>query len=259
MAAANDWRIPLEETGNAPPRYSDIAIGYVRRNPQYRAAYQHALQAVKRGRISADDATAELVRCWGISFHADPASPYDPHLIVTRPDLSPENVILGHAPPEAGRACPLDMHALGPVRATMRLDACLHIILADADGDVPLWLLDKPDCPLAMILPLGADLAVSMAAAERMRRRLKGLRAGPLALRPPPSCCRHHRMLLRTLDGRAAGASRRELAAILIDVAVRGFNAAEWVECRERKRIGRWLAEATELRDGGYIRLLRGG
>ena len=27
----------------------------------------------------------------------------------------------------------------------------------------------------------------------------------------------------------------------------------------ERKRIKRWLKEAIELRDGGYLRLLRGG
>ena len=34
----------------------------------------------------------------------------------------------------------------------------------------------------------------------------------------------------------------------------------EWEgDSRERKRINRWIAEAVELRDGGYIRLLRGG
>lgn len=65
-------------------------------------------------------------------------------------------------------------------------------------------------------------------------------------------------MLLRVLDGHHAGASRRELAAALIDEEVRGYSAAEWVESRERKRISRWVKDAVELRDGGYIRLLRG-
>jgi len=45
------------------------------------------------------------------------------------------------------------------------------------------------------------------------------------------------------------------LARRRVDVA----SAAEWVESKERKRVRRWLAEAVELRDGGYLRLLRGG
>lgn len=64
---------------------------------------------------------------------------------------------------------------------------------------------------------------------------------------------------LQVLDGHRAGATRRELAAALIDEDVRDYSAAEWADSRERKRINRWIAEAVELRDGGYIRLLRGG
>ncbi len=78
-------------------------------------------------------------------------------------------------------------------------------------------------------------------------------------MRPSPFRRKHLLTLLQVLDGRHAGASRRELAATLIDGEVRDFNAAEWVESRERKRIGRWIKEAVELREGGYIRLLRGG
>ena len=54
-------------------------------------------------------------------------------------------------------------------------------------------------------------------------------------------------------------AELRELAASLIHRRVRRYSAAEWVESKERKRVRRWLAEAVELRDGGYLRLLRGG
>ena len=78
-------------------------------------------------------------------------------------------------------------------------------------------------------------------------------------MRPSPFRRKHLLTLLQVLDGHHAGASRRELAATLIDGEVRDFNAAEWVESRERKRISRWVKEAVELRDGGYIRLLRGG
>ena len=47
-------------------------------------------------------------------------------------------------------------------------------------------------------------------------------------------------------------------APVLIDGSVRDYSAAEWSDSRQRKRINRWFAEAVELRDGGYLRLLRG-
>lgn len=258
MPSVKDWRVPVDETGNDALQYSDIAIGYLSRNPRYRAEYARALARVKRSEITAEDATAALVRRWGISFHAAPASAFDPRLAIARPDLSPDNIVLVPALPDSGPAQPLDVKALGSVRARMMLEGHLHIILADADGDAHLWVQGSPNRPLAVMLPFGGDLAIGMAAVERLRRRLRGLSAGASPLRPPPSRCRHLLTLLRVLDGRQMGASRRELAATLIDAAVRAFSAAEWVESRERKRISRWLAEAAELRDGGYIRLLRG-
>ncbi|NWK97359.1 hypothetical protein DM806_17125 [Sphingobium lactosutens] len=258
MPVAKDWRAPVDETGTHALQYSDIAIGYLSRNPRYRADYRRSLRRVGRSEVTAEEATTALVKRWGISFHATPSSAFDPKLVAARPDLSPDNVILTPAPPDLEPAQPLRIEALGSVRARMMLDGRLHVILADADGDVHLWILDSPNRPLAVLLPFGADLAVRMAAAERLRRRLRGLAAGVPPLRPPPSRRRHLLTLLRVLDGRDAGASRRELAAVLIDAAVRGFSAAEWVESRERKRISRWLAEAVGLRDGGYKNLLRG-
>ena len=69
--------------------------------------------------------------------------------------------------------------------------------------------------------------------------------------------------LLATTDRWIAGdpdpTTQRELAASLIHRKVRRYSTAEWIESPERKRIKRWLKEAVELRDGGYIRLLRGG
>ena len=78
-------------------------------------------------------------------------------------------------------------------------------------------------------------------------------------MRPPPFRRLHLLTLLQVLDGLQAGATQRELATSLIHQKVRRYSAADWVESRERKRIRRWIAEAVELRDGGYVRLLRGG
>jgi hypothetical protein len=259
MPPEKDWRAPPDETEDDTLRYSDIAIGYVSRNDRYRADYHRALRRVQRGLITADDATAGLVERWGISFHAAPTSAFDPKLAVARPDLSPSSILLAPPPDGIGATGLLDIARLGAVRARMKIGNFLHLIIANSDGDEHLWVSGALDRPMAIMLPVGGDPFARLAAAERFCRSLLGLAAGPPPLRPPPFRRSHLLTLLRVLDGRQAGASRREMAAALIDGGVRDYSAAEWSDCRERKRINRWLAEAIELRDGGYIRLLRGG
>ncbi|OCC23809.1 hypothetical protein MB02_08190 [Croceicoccus estronivorus] len=258
MPPEKDWRVAPDDAGDDALQYLDIAIGYVSRNARYRADYLCALDRVKHGTVAADDATAKLVRRWGISFHTTPSAAFDPKLAVARLDLSPSGIVLAPPPEGVDAAQRLDLKTLGTVRARMKIGDFLHVILADKDGDERLWVSGALDRPLAMMLPIDPDPFTRLAAAERFCRRLLGMAAGPPTFRPPPFRRRHLLMLLRLLDGHHAGASRRELAAALIDDAVRDYNAAEWVESRERKRIGRWLKEAVELRDGGYIRLLRG-
>lgn len=259
MPPKKDWRVSSGDPEDTTLQYSDIAIGYLSRNDRYLADYRLALHRVKRGTISPDDATAALVQRWGISFHADPTIAFDPKMVVARPDLSPASVVLAPPPSGIGVVQNLNMKMLGAIRARIKIGDLLHLILADEEGDEHLWVSGSLDGPLALILPMEANLFARLASAKRLCRRLLGMAAGPPALRPPPFRRRHLLTLLRALDGRQAGASRKELAAVLIDRDVRHFTAAEWTESRERKRIGRWLAEAIELRDGGYVRLLRGG
>ena len=254
MPPEKDWRSPPDEAGDEALQYPDIAIGYLSRNDRYRAEYARALRRVKRGVVTADDATAALVRRWGISFHAAPAAAFDPKLAVIRPDLSQTGIVLAPSLDGIGATQRLDIAKLGAVRARMRIGDFLHFALAGRNGDEHLWVAGALDRPMAMMLPIGPDPFARLAAAERFCRRLLGMPAGRPPLRPPPSRRRHLLTLLRVLDGKEAGASRREIAAVLID----GDNAADWVESRERKRIARWIAEAITLRDGGYIRLLQG-
>ena len=256
MPPERDWRAPPDEAGSDALAYSDIALGYLSRNPTYRADYTRALRRVKRGTTTADDATAALVRRWGISFHAEPATAFDPKLAVARPDLSPTNIVLAPAPVDIGATQIIDEKQLGTIRARMRIGKYLHVILADSDGDEHIWIAGALDGPLAMMLPIEADPFARLAAAERLCHRMA---VGPPTLRPPPFRRLHLLTLLQVLDGLQAGATQRELAASLIHQKVRRYSAADWVESRERKRVRRWIAEAVELRDGGYVRLLRGG
>jgi hypothetical protein len=258
MPPERDWRARLDEAGDDALQYSDIAIGYVSRNSRYRVDYRRALGRVTRGATTADDATADLVQRWGISFHAAPDAAYDPKLAVARPDLAPDSIVLAPSLDGIGAGQPLDLKMLGVVRARMKIGDFLHFILADSDGDEHIWVSGPLDRPLAMIVPIGRDPFARLAAAERLSRRLLGLAAGPPTLCPTPFRRQHLLTLLQVLDGHQAGASRRELAAVLIDGDVRDYSAAEWSDSRQRKRINRWFAEAVELRDGGYRRLLRG-
>ena len=259
MPPEKDWRAPPDEAGDDALQYSDIAIGYVSRNSRYRADYRRALDRVKRGALTPDEATAGLVQRWGISYHTTAASAFDRKQAVARPDLSPDSIILAPSLDGIGAGPRIDMAMLGLVRARMEIGAFSHLILADIEGDEHVWVSGSFDGPMAMMLPIGTDPFARLAAAERLCRRMNGMASGPPALRPPPFRREHLLTLLQVLDGHRAGATQRELAASLIHRRVRGFSAAEWVESKERKRIRRWLAEAVELRDGGYIRLLRGG
>ncbi|MEN7537310.1 DUF2285 domain-containing protein [Aurantiacibacter flavus] len=258
MPPERDWRTPPDEARDEALQYSDIAVGYLSRNANYRTEYRRAIDRVKRGAVKADDATAALVRRWGISFHTDPSAAFDPKLTVARPDLSPTDIVL--APALSGIAAKrLDPKSLGEVRACITIGEFRHFILADKDGDEHLWVAGSFGRPLAMMLPFGPDPLVRLASAERFCRRLLGMAAGPPPLRPTQFRRHHLLTLLQVLDGHHAGATRRELAAALIDRDVRDYSAADWNDSRERKRISRWIKDAVELRDGGYIRLLRGG
>jgi hypothetical protein len=259
MPPGRDWRTPADEAEDETLQYPDIAIGYLSRNPRYRADYQRALDLVEKGVVDADAATADLIGRWGMSFRAAPASAFDPKQAVSKPELSPASVVMEPAPVGFTEARPLEAHALGAVRARMTIGDDTHLILADPGGDHRLWIRGQPDRPLAFMLPYGGDLKTRLAAAERLRRRLRGISCGP-----PPllmTATKRHRLLtlLRAVDGRDEGASARELAVVLISQAVADYSAAEWVDCRERKQIGRWMRTAFELVDHGYLRLLRGG
>ncbi len=171
MPPERDWRAPLNETGDDALQYTDIAIGYLGRNTRYRAEYQRALGRVKRG------------------------AAFDRKLAVARPDLSPASIIL--APAVAGiGAGPLDLAALGDIRARIRMGDVLHVILADPDGDEHLCVCGSRHDAMALMVPIEPAPFARLASAERLCRRLSGMAAGPRYARRPSGanisspCCK---------------------------------------------------------------------
>lgn len=256
MPATRDWRDPITGDEDAALQSCDIAVGYLSRNPRYRRDYEAALEAVGRSDISAEAATEALIEAWGLSFVVSTANPYDPKAVIARPDVAPSNVVLVEAPASLPEACPLDMTLTGSISTQLAVSRGIYTVLADLQGDHHVWQLAPAGAPLALLIPNGPYRGIRLAATQRLHRHLRGLVSGLPPLLLSDKARDHHRWLLRSLDARLAGAKPREMAAIMIGEHVSDFNAAEWCDSRERRKISRWCDAATKLMTGGYLRLL---
>lgn len=136
-----------------------------------------------------------------------------------------------------------------------------HVLLADPDGTHQLWMMEaSTGCGVSFVLPLDGDFAARLHSVQRLHRRLAGRRAGP-PLRSLQLTLRQRTWLalqLRALDGLADGASRREIAAVLLDVQAREIPAVEWTNTALRKRLSRIITRARAMAKDGYLALLRG-
>jgi hypothetical protein len=136
-----------------------------------------------------------------------------------------------------------------------------HLLLADADGYHQVWFVGGHHARgSSFIIPRDDDRAARMHAIQRFERRLAGERSGPLMRSLQLSVHQRSRftLQLRALDGVRDGASRREIAAVLLDPQARDIPAIECTNAALRKRINRIIARATLMTNGGYLALLRG-
>lgn len=125
------------------------------------------------------------------------------------------------------------------------------------DPSMQLWVPHDrtADTPLGIVLPLDDMLPQRIAAAMALWRGLRGLdRTAPTS--PTPQ--RRTRLILglRALDGRAEGASYREIASALFG-PTNVPTGRGWKTHDLRSRTLRLVADATALMRGGYRKLLR--
>lgn len=185
----------------------------------------------------------------GCGFPADPALDAREAGYFWRPEIAPTAVVaLERA--HNGNAPGLQLSSLAvEVRSAeegvyLLLRSGLQVLLspgADITG------------PLAAILPLDADLPARLAAAEALHRLLTS--ATPPA--DPLSFQRRRRLkrMLRALDGRAAGATYREVAGHVLDEAFTDSSA--WRTSAVRDVAIRLCRGAVRLVRGSYLALLR--
>ena len=136
-----------------------------------------------------------------------------------------------------------------------------HVLVDDPDGRHRLWLIGGVlTHGSAFLLPFDGDFGARLHSLQRLQRRLAGKRAGPplRSLQLSPRQRARLVLQLRALDGIEEGASRREIAAVLLDGQARDIPAIEWTNAALRKRINRIITRAKLMMSGGYLTLLRG-
>jgi hypothetical protein len=148
-----------------------------------------------------------------------------------------------------------------PVVASADTDDGRHLLVDDRDGRHRLWIVeDSPTQGSAFLIPFDDDFSARLHSLQRFHRRLTGKRAGPPLRSLQLSQLQRARLALqvRALDGEQDGASRREIAAVLLDAEARTIPAIEWKNAALRKKVNRIVASAVALMNGGYLTLLRG-
>lgn len=236
--AEGGWRA---YTGLSVPGF---AWEFLRRNPDYRVAYEQWMAAQDHGAIALDAR-------WGLRFAADPALPVADADVFWRPEVAPGLVIpLDHRRDGEGGSPALPLPA-GRTRLAedglhVRLSAGLQMVLRDHAS---------VDGPLVVMLAYDQDLGLRVRAIEALERASRG--------KPPPrsrlTAAQRTRLAqcLVALDGHLRRDSYRAIAKALF-----GAPAVEnevWRTASVRATTIRLVRAGRALMQGGYLRLLRGG
>lgn len=129
------------------------------------------------------------------------------------------------------------------------------LVLGDGVSAIHVALLAAaaPDQPLAVVIPLDADLPARLAAATRLWRSLQ---AGAAADDPLTAQKRRRmKQMLRAVDGRACGAAHREIAQALY--GAERVAAEAWRISALRDATMRLVRDGLAMVRGGYRTLLR--
>ena len=232
-----------------------VAWEFLRRNTGYQADFDSAVEQIHRPAARSDPAPNPG---WGLSLFADPTLPADRQPVFWRPQVSPRTLVLTTGP-GVDQASFTFEPALwtGQMEQRQAADGA-HLLLRIGAEEHRLWAPEplRAGQPLVVAQPLDAHLAIRAEAAARFCRRL----ARPTAPAGRPSWgprTRRAIMMLRALDGRAAGASQRRIAEVIL--RARCASPREWEDCAARATVARLLRCGAALRAGGYLDFLRRG
>lgn len=157
-------------------------------------------------------------------------------------------------------ASAIDVDHIGPVLIRADTEHGRHLVLDDSEGAHRVSFLDRAlEDGGAFLIPFDRDFSARLHAVQRFQRKLSGQRSGPplrsLRLSPPQRM--RLALQIRALDAIEDNATRREIAAALIDPDARTIPGIEWKNSALRKQVIRLIASAQLHMNGGYLALLR--
>jgi hypothetical protein len=131
----------------------------------------------------------------------------------------------------------------------------IHMLLEPGAAHRLQLLLTAPEGVAdAAIIPLDVDGFARLEAVYGLLARMHGRKI------PPDSRLTHQRLrraqlMLRAYDGRATGATHREIAQVLYNLPP--LSRDEWQSASQRYAVMTLLRDARKMVDGGYRALLR--
>lgn len=169
-------------------------------------------------------------------------------------------MLIAVTPEDFAFAHPINLDRIAPVLVQADTDGGRHLVFDDPDGRHRVSILDaRHENRGAFLIPFDRDASVRLHATQRLYRRLSGQRAGPplRSMQLSPSQRMRLALQIRALDAVGDGATRREIAAVLLDPDARTIPAIEWKTSALRKRVNRLITAAQAHMNGGYLTLLR--
>ena len=172
--------------------------------------------------------------------------------MIWSPHANPGTVLLGEAPafrPSLPRPIVLDLPSQAEAEEG-RYGAL------GTDGPVPFLSIAGRIGPgsMAILLPLDDDLPGRIEAIQRFWQRLKA-RPVPRDTRMTPYQRQRFRLMMQAADGRAAGASYREIGIVLF--GERRVMGEPWKTSPLRAAVIALARNSSALIGGGYLSLLR--
>lgn len=215
-----------------------LAWEFLRRNPDYQRDYQSGAPAL------AD---------WGLRVAVNPEATAREVPIHWSPSLVSSDLILSILPvPAVSEVAPIDLQTMTGNNTTT------SAIIGTGSSELRVSFLDisaTPDATLCVVIPLDASIPERIEALSRLWRLLHDKPA------PDHRLSRDKRNRLRQMarasDGRASGASAREIAAGLF--GKRRVGEQDWRTSSLRYTTLRLLRDGDELVAGGYRELLHFG
>lgn len=188
----------------------------------------------------------------GCDFPVHPAESAKTVTVFWAPEADLATIVLASSPRTSG-VLPSGLAAADSGRT--RTDAAGRcLVLGDGAGAIHLALPGRarPGRPLAVVIPLDADLPARVAVAAGLWRRLS-TGVGPRGLTVQKR--RRLTQMLRAVDGRRCGAAHREIATALFGAA--RVAGEPWKTSSLRDATLRLVRDGLGMVDGGYRSLLR--